>query len=105
MDLCHAIQLSLPQMNVLVDETRCVRLTDFGLANFADAGASAGTIMAGAARYMAPEILGPDLVQPAENQDNLPAGGIRHTSASDMFSFGQVAWHVRLLIPKDVLGQ
>ncbi|TCD66812.1 hypothetical protein EIP91_000948 [Steccherinum ochraceum] len=61
--------------NILVDANLSIKLSDFGLAKFADAStASWGTHAAGALRWMAPEVL----------------GGTQATLASDVYSFGCV---------------
>lgn len=68
------------QANILVDADLTIKLSDFGLAKFADAStASWGTHGAGALRWMAPEIL----------------GGSNATFASDVYSFGCVCSEVR----------
>lgn len=69
----------------MVDARRKVQLADFGLANFADAAASCSTAQPGATRYMAPEIFDPKRFHILQR---------RHTPASDMYSFGQIAWQV-----------
>lgn len=76
-----------PQGNLLVDESKHVRLADFGLSDFATiSDASISTARPGAIRYMAPEILRPELVD---------ATRPRHSPSTDMYSFAQVCWHVR----------
>ncbi|KAH8099662.1 kinase-like domain-containing protein, partial [Cristinia sonorae] len=61
--------------NILVDSKFSIKLSDFGLAKFADAStASWGTHTAGALRWMAPEVL----------------SGLTATFASDVYSFGCV---------------
>ncbi|EKM49619.1 uncharacterized protein PHACADRAFT_60952, partial [Phanerochaete carnosa HHB-10118-sp] len=70
---------------ILVDVARDVRLADFGLANFADSAMSCSSALPGATRCMAPEIIDPTLFQLQR---------VRHTPASDMYSFGQVSWQI-----------
>lgn len=94
------LSYSFFQLNVLVDSSERARLADFQLANFVDADVSAGTTTVSAARYTAPEILRSRLVQPTEAPNNDPVA-TEYTPASDMFSFGQVAWHVRPLVRTD----
>ena len=74
------------QGNVLVDNQLRARLVDFGLSNFVDTNeGSCSSAVSGAKRCAAPEIFKPELINRASP---------RHTPASDMYSFGQVAWHV-----------
>ena len=76
----------LNQGNILIDDDGCAQLTDFGLSNFSDSSpATASLSRTGATRYKAPEI------HRAEEK----VGVIVHTKASDVFSLGMVAWHVR----------
>ena len=71
---------------MLVDNRLRARLVDFGRANFADTHDNSGSsAVPGADRCAAPEILKPSLIERASP---------RHTPASDMYSFGQVAWQV-----------
>ncbi|GJE91855.1 kinase-like protein [Phanerochaete sordida] len=71
--------------NILVDTSKIAVLADFGLSNFADAGASCSTAQPGATRCMAPEIFHPA-------RFDLPRS--QHTPASDMYSFAQVCWQI-----------
>ena len=59
------------------------------MSNFSNpTSATAGTLAPGAMRYMAPEII--KLCQEA-SESHLPS---RYTEASDIYSCGQVCWHV-----------
>lgn len=69
----------------IIDNRPHVRLTYFGLSNFADTSqCSASAALPGAHPYMAPEIITP------------PKGTLlRHTKASDIYSYGRVCEQVR----------
>lgn len=69
----------------MIDDGDNVLLTDFGISNFADSTTTSVSLtMTGAVRWMAPEVL------KAEQSGE----AIRHTPASDVFSFGMCVLHV-----------
>ncbi|KDQ58066.1 hypothetical protein JAAARDRAFT_256104 [Jaapia argillacea MUCL 33604] len=73
--------------NILIDETRCVRIADFGLAIFAESfgGTFKTSTGAGTTRWMAPELLDP------KKYDKDRA---RRTYQSDVYAFGHVCLEV-----------
>ncbi|KAJ7121648.1 kinase-like domain-containing protein [Mycena epipterygia] len=74
--------------NILINKGRAY-LTDFGLAGFVQSETSAkSSTHGGSMRWMAPELIHPDIHQP-----NLP---FKRTPASDVWAFGCVCCEVRL---------
>ncbi|GJE96379.1 kinase-like domain-containing protein [Phanerochaete sordida] len=72
--------------NILIDAGRHVRLADFGLSDFSDtSSASMSSADAGAARYMAPEVLLPT---------KFGLQHVRHTPSSDVHSFAMCVWTI-----------
>jgi serine/threonine protein kinase len=81
------ILIQLIQRNILINERRAC-LTDFGLAAFVELDTSIQTsTRKGSTRWMAPELLLPDVYHPG-----LP---FRQTPASDVWAFGCVCCEVR----------
>ena len=69
-----------------MDDTRHIQLCDFGLSDFSDTtNASVSSAIPGATRCMAPEIHEPK---------RFGFLHLRHTMASDVFSWGQACWQV-----------
>lgn len=88
--ICSGHRLTSGQGNILIDEALHPRLSDLGLSNFSDTtDASASTAVMGARRFMAPEIHRPE-------QFNLKR--VRHTTASDVFSFAQVIYQASFIL-------
>ncbi|KAJ6553268.1 kinase-like domain-containing protein [Mycena capillaripes] len=76
--------------NILIKGRRAC-LTDFGLAAFIEMDTSVKTsARSGSTRWMAPELLHPDVYQPGLR--------FRRTSASDVWAFGCVCCEVRVIL-------
>ncbi|KAI0700744.1 kinase-like domain-containing protein [Cytidiella melzeri] len=81
-DVVHG---DLRAANILIDDERHVRLSDFGLAKFANAGESCGS----AGRLAASNWPPPESLRYKNGEP-----GTRHTKASDIFAFSAVCWEI-----------
>ncbi|KAJ6471183.1 kinase-like domain-containing protein [Mycena vulgaris] len=83
----HAVNIvhgDLCGRNILMDETGCARLTDFGLAAFVESdGSIKSSTRSGSARWMAPEVLSPP-----------PGIHSKRTPLSDVWAFGCVCCEI-----------
>jgi serine/threonine protein kinase len=76
------------QGNVLIDETGWPRLCDFGRSKIVDE-CGFTTAVTGTARFMAPELLGPEIPVDGEEIPDPPAPIL--TKESDVYGFSMVA--------------
>lgn len=83
------ISIRFFQRNILIDEQEHARLIDFGLSNFADSSTESGCSRYGATKWMAPELLCPS---------QFGLSRVRHTPASDIYSYSCVLWQVTSLL-------
>ena len=87
--------LLLPtQGNILVDKNNNAKLTDFGVANFADSTITSVSLERhGALVCMAPEII--QVLEYNSDMKNIVKKPVTHTFQSDIFSLGMCIYQVR----------
>jgi serine/threonine protein kinase len=84
--------LTMVQANVLIDETSCARITDFGLAVFLNSTTTATTSsFGGSTLWMAPELLYPERYM----EELGSASNGQPTKQSDMYALAITIWEVR----------